>query len=253
MILVAVYLAIRAGTDAMTPLTAPSYYRLTYDPATVARNVLEYADRVGTLPVAALLLAWCLLGNRPGPLSGRQRRILACSAVWVAATFAITIFVPARSSLYVCLPGVGVCVAAAMLAEHMWPRAEPSRRRAALVVAALLPLALFPVYVARTHRLVTLADFSRRALSDITRATNGLPDGSLVVVEDDRGSRLNLSTAFGNLLPEAFALESGRNIRLWVEPPIGAAMDEERPCNGCEALRLFVREGEVIDERLDRK
>ena len=49
------YLALRALTPAMTPATAPSFYRFTAEPLLVIRNAGEYLDRSATLAAAALL------------------------------------------------------------------------------------------------------------------------------------------------------------------------------------------------------
>lgn len=53
----AVYLYVRALTPAMTPATAPSFYRFTFDPLLVLRNAGEYLDRSATLATAGLVCA----------------------------------------------------------------------------------------------------------------------------------------------------------------------------------------------------
>ncbi|MEO5820969.1 MAG: hypothetical protein ABIT71_10710, partial [Vicinamibacteraceae bacterium] len=51
------YLAARHFAGAMVPATAPSYYRLTFGPLDVARNIFEYADRAATFPALVALLS----------------------------------------------------------------------------------------------------------------------------------------------------------------------------------------------------
>jgi len=44
---------------------APDYYRLTFDPRVVFRNIGEYLDRGGTFAAVASIAALCLLGDFP--------------------------------------------------------------------------------------------------------------------------------------------------------------------------------------------
>ena len=128
--IVAVYFAIRSTTNAMTPATAPSYYRFTYDPAVVARNIGEYADRTATTAVGTLLLLAIVL--RPGiaKFDYQASAVVACGGMWTVAFLLPALLLPVRSSLYACLPSVGTCVVAGVIATRWWALAAPRAQEA---------------------------------------------------------------------------------------------------------------------------
>ena len=57
------YLALRARTDAFTPATAPSFYRLSASPDVLLPNALSYLDRSMTFTAAVLLLGLIAFGR----------------------------------------------------------------------------------------------------------------------------------------------------------------------------------------------
>jgi hypothetical protein len=241
-----VYFVLRAHSGAMTPLTAPAYYRPTFEPAHVFRNFTEYADRTLTFGTAVTLLALAILGR--GRTDTLRWDIVKGGLVWIVGSFALTLFVPGRSSLYVCLPSVGTALISAATVASLWNGATPEARRRALVFAIVIPLVCAPLYVARNRRYVDLAEFSTRALADIEALTADLPADAPVILIDDRTSRVNLESTFGTLLDEAYELHSNRRLRLWIEPPIDDAEKAgmHRPCEGCERRRLAVRNGRIV-------
>lgn len=196
------YLGLRLQTDAFWPASAPSYYRLTFDPAAVAGNLLQYADRALTWPAFAALAIFAAsprLRLDPG-----ERRIAAIGAAWLVWMFAITVFVPARSSLYAVLPSVGSALAAGAVAAAAL-RAAPVRAEVILSILALLPLVLQPIYWRRNERWVRLADVSSQVLAEVRSAADASP-GTPLVLLDDPSERFNLDAAFGSLFPDAAAL-----------------------------------------------
>jgi hypothetical protein len=244
-----VYLILRAHSGAMTPLTAPDYYRPTFEPTHVFRNFTEYADRTLTFAAVVTLLALAVLGRgNPGTV---RWDIVKCALVWIVGSFALTLFVPGRSSLYVCLPSVGSALMSAAVVANLWNRATQDARRRALVLAIVIPLVCAPLYVARNGRYVDLAEFSARALADMEALTADLPADAPVVLIDDRTSRVNLESTFGTLVDEAYELETNRRLRLWIEPPLDDAEKAgmHRPCAGCERRRLAVRSGRLVLDR----
>lgn len=254
------YLAVRSWAGAMTPASAPYYYRFTVDPGVLWKNALEYADRALTFSTAVTILAAGVLRARvrlkpdtavpPAVASGfgRTSPVLLCAAVWIIGGYAVTMFLPVRSSLYACLPSVGACLAAAALCARMWEQADPRRRRHAIVAAAVLPFLLAPAYVARTRRSVALSTFSARALDDLARVTAGLPDGAEVVVHDDPANRVNVAGAFGALLNPAFTVHTGRRLSFWIEPPMpdAALAGLQPPCATCVDLEAVVENGRIV-------
>ncbi len=200
---VAVYLVLRLRTDAFWPADAPSYYRLTFSPQIVAANVLQYIDRAITWPAFVALVTF-------GASSGRARfdpaetRVVVFGAIWLAGLFAITVFVPARSSLYAVLPSVGAALAAGAVASAAL-RAAPQRTTAALAVLTLVPLLLLPIYWRRNERWVRLADLSTHVVANVRSVAERQP-GRPIVIVDNPSDRFNMEAAFGSLWSDAAAL-----------------------------------------------
>lgn len=241
------YLLARAGTGAMTPATAPHYYRFTLEPHIVARNIAEYADRALTWPIVIAIIAFAVLRPSRSWREGNVRASVLYGLLWVAGSYALTVFLPVRSSLYACLPAVGACVASAAVCAAAWEHSSAGRRRAALAVAVILPVILSPVYLLRTRRWVSLAEFSSQALIDIDQGTTNVRNGAVIEVLDDRTRRASVASAFGGLLDEAAALILNKQYTFWVEPPRPGLDDvRERPCPICIDVRLTVKDGRVV-------
>jgi hypothetical protein len=235
---VVLYLILRMQTDAFWPSAAPAYYRPTFSPSTLAANILQYADRAITWPaVAALVIvaasrmpAFALRASaRQAGFSAAEKRIVAFGALWLVATFAVTVFVPARSSLYAVLPSVGSALAAGALASAAL-RAAPQRAATAMTVLALMPVLLAPVYWRRNERWVRLADLSTRVVEQLRAVSEQNPGRPLVVV-DDPSERFNLDAAFGSLWPDAAALFLPRDATVIVG-------DDRSASSGTIVLRL---------------
>jgi hypothetical protein len=151
-----IYLVFRLQSGAFWPSTAPNYYQLTMQPSILLRNALEYLDRGATCAAAAVLMVAAAAHTRP-ILTAPDRRILALGALWFASGYAITVFVPVRSSLYAVFPSIGACIAAAVVVAALM-RQQADRTLRILVVSSVIPLLLVPVYRARNVRWVAPAD-----------------------------------------------------------------------------------------------
>jgi hypothetical protein len=209
----ALYFLLRHQSDAMTPMNAPEVYRFTLGPGAVLSNIVQYADRSSTL-VAIVLLILLVLAWRIPRLSRSETRVTAIGIVWILAGFAITIFLPVRSSLYACFPSVGSALAGAALASAIW-RALPESRRTSVAVAALvLPVLLIPVYKARNGRWVELADLSS-AVTPALRSASGAAENDRLLVIDDQSTRVNLASALGSI-SEATAVVSDDRRTVWL-------------------------------------
>jgi hypothetical protein len=240
--LIGVYLALRFQTGAMTPWTAPPYYRFTANPAVILKNIREYADRAMTFPFAVALLGWMVLrpsADRP-PMS---RTVLVCGAAWIVGGYGLTMFLPVRSSLYACYPSAGACLMAADAIARYWNAAAPAAQHRAVAAGLAATLGMTPVYLIRNRATLANARFSTRVLHDLASETNGLPRGAVVVVVDDRTRRPNVETAFNMALDDAFELTSGRRLTFWVEPELQHARLAGRtpPCPTCAARRIDLR------------
>jgi len=248
--LLALYLVLRFQTGAMTPWTAPPYYRFTANPAVIARNIREYADRAMTFPAGFALLAVLVLrGRRPTPWVSRE--VAWCGAAWIVGGYGLTVFLPVRSSLYACYPSAGACLIAADIAARRWQTAAPRMRQLAVAASIVIAVALVPVYVMRNRTSIANARFSSTVLQSLDAATASVPDGQTVVVIDDRSRRPNIETAFNVALNDAFELVAGRRVRFWVEPPLqhAALAGLRPPCPSCVAQTVELHDGRVTGRR----
>jgi hypothetical protein len=175
-------------------------------------------------------------------------QIVLAGVAWLIGGYAITVFLPVRSSLYACFPSVGACLIAAEVGWSWWRRANDGSRRLALVVAIVLTLAAAPLHWVRTARWVDLAELSSAVLTSLDTAATPLPEGATIVVRDDRTRRANVEAAFGSMLDDAYELKTGRRMNLWIEPPIrdAATAGLKPPCDGCaDAVLTLQRDGSL--------
>ncbi|MEO5823051.1 MAG: hypothetical protein ABIT71_21315, partial [Vicinamibacteraceae bacterium] len=183
---------------------------------------------------------------------GLDRQRIAHGVSWFVAGFAITIFLPVRSSLYACLPSVGACIVTAEVCRVRWVRSSDRRRGVAVGVSAAMLIVAAVIHVTRSDRWVALADLSNRVLGDLEALTSTLPAGSQLVVHDQSTTRVSLRNAFGTMIEDAYRLKTDRSLRIWIEPalPDLAAAGVPAPCPTCIALELFVgQDGHVRTTR----
>jgi hypothetical protein len=235
------YAALRAGSGAHTPGSAPWFYQFTFAPMHVIENALQYLDRSCTF--AALVVLVTALATWQVPrLHGSARSLVAPAVIWLAAGFALTLFLPVRSSLYACFPSVGPALLAGALVGDLWQQAAPLRRRRLAIVALVLLAALYPVYRARNVRWVELADLSAHVFVAL-RAAAADPDLAHITIVDDRTTRRSVVNAFGTLLPVAVRLATGRDIAVWLEPPPGEGDAGFTPPGARRSVRHRLRGG----------
>jgi hypothetical protein len=194
----------------MTPSTAPWFYRPTLDPRTLARNAIEYLDRGVTFVaaltgVAALLYGWRSRTMDAGVIG---RRYMA-AAIWFTGGYALTVWLPVRSSLYALLPAVGSALACAAACDAMRTGAASLFTRDLRMAAALAcVLLLIPIYQRRNDRWVEPARLSARA-SDVIVANP--PGPGLIVLEEDaqdvnRSRYSSFTDAFGDVADVAVSV-----------------------------------------------
>lgn len=211
----AAYLVLRLRTAAFWPGNAPDYYQFTSSPAVLVENLLQYADRAITWPAFAALVV-VLASARTPRLDARERRAAAFGAMWLAGTFALTVLIPVRSSLYAVVPSIGAALASGAVASAAI-RADRRRTAIALTALVLLPALLLPVYWSRNRRWVRLAELSTIALEQTRQAAAAMP-GTRVVLRDNPSERFTLEAAFGSLWPDAFALFLPHGTRAEIVP-----------------------------------
>ena len=249
-LLVLVYLVARGTTDAMTPASAPPFYRFTFEASVVLRNLREYSDRALTVAFLAIFVGLAVLGVRPR-WSSAFARIAAVMTVWLISSLALTLFLPVRSSLYALLPSVAGCVLAASVLSDAWARSTEKRQRWACAALLIIATVFVPIHVSRTHRYVQPAEFSTAVLNDLAVQSVGIDDGTKVVLHDDRTQRVNLDSTFGALLDQAFLFHTGRRLSFWIEPPAEYAYVSglRPPCAGCPVPEFRVLGGRAVREK----
>ena len=238
-----VYGLLRVRTTAMTFATAPGVYQARLDPGRFVDNALKYLDRSATL-AAVVALAAGLIAWRWPRLEAAERRVLAMAVVWFAGMFAITVWLPVRSSLYACTPAVGAAMVSGLVVSRLWTGLADGRRRLVLAGALVLPFALWPVYHARNQRLANEARLSAAVLRELSPLGAATPPVSGLVFLDDPGARPSLYQAFGPHLPDAAALTLGRPIDVSLEGTPEAALAHPVPAG--PGTRSFRLEGERL-------
>ncbi len=215
----AVYLLLRINSGAFTPSTAPSYYQLDFTLGRLLTNLLQYADRAATFGALVVLLFWVVARPRRLTLNATDRTTIMFGAAWCVLGFALTIFLPARSSLYVCFPSVGVALAAAVVIESWWTSTPNVGRARAVVAGLLLPFLLWPLYHARNRGSVGEAELSRATLTALQSVASERGAGTIVTLRDDIDARPSLNDAIGTTAQEAADLMITPKIVVWIDPP----------------------------------
>jgi len=213
-------LVLRMQSGALTPATAPPFYRYRFDLEMLASNTLSYLDRVGTTPVLALLLFWMLAGAPRAPVSSRLRSESLKGLAWVVLGFLPTILLPVRSSLYAVMPSVGVAMIVAAVADDVVPGLRAAALKRSTIGLTLVFALLLPVYRLRNERYVREAELSASIVAELADLAASRPAGGLVVVRDIRTSeRPTAEQAFGPGADSAAALMTGGRLRVWIDPP----------------------------------
>lgn len=212
----ALYFALRAQTAAMTPMTAPDAYRFVLSPGALLGNALEYLDRAGTFSAIVIVVAHLIAWRRPA-MTPAIRRVLGLAAIWFAGTFALTIFVPTRSSLYALLPSVAPALVTGFVLQELWDATTGMVHRRVVAASVMLPLLLLPVYWSRNVRWVEIAELSSETFDAIRRVVREHPAVDRIVFRDDRSTRRSFADTYDQLLPEAVRLAAGRDIRTEID------------------------------------
>ena len=232
-----VYAVLRMQSGAITPQNAPSFYRLEVGPQVFLDNVLQYFDRSATWAIAVLLLLAVYFRQVPR-LSSSHPRVLWVGVMWWIAGFALTIWLPVRSSLYAVFPSIGVALIAAAIAEGLFDKAPAATRRRAAIAGIVLPLLLLPVYWSRNMRWVELADLSAATFAAISDEASTIPANTLIELRDDRSTRASFQNTFGTLYPKAAHWYFAGRHQLWIEPPPPEHADLSRPQPAASVFEL---------------
>jgi hypothetical protein len=209
---VGTYLWMRGLSGALTVASAPSYYRLTWDPSILAANALQYLDRGWTGITIIAILAATSYRKRPS-FDARARRLTAAAIIWFVAGLAITWRVPVRSSLYAVFPSIGGALALAILVDAM--RRQSTANEGDLRLAAVIPVVLLlvvQVYWVRDDQWIEAARVSNRVMHVLSADAGRWPARGAIVLEDEPVRHSNLHDAFGTMAADALHLFTGRTL-----------------------------------------
>jgi hypothetical protein len=185
-------------------------------PGALVGNALEYLDRACTFSALVVIVAHLIAWHRP-VMTPAIRRVIPLAAIWFAGTFALTIFVPNRSSLYALLPSIAPALVAGFLLQALSDVTAPVAHRRLVVAAVVLAVLLLPVYWSRNTRWVEIAELSSETFGVIKQVVHERPETDRLVFRDDRSTRRSFANAYDQLLPEAVRLATGRDIRAEIE------------------------------------
>lgn len=203
----AIYLLLRSRSGAFGPSGAPWYYQFSFDPALLARNLLEYADRAGTTAAIAVIVVLAYTGWKRLRFPDGERAALLLAVLWIPAAYALTMFLPVRSSLYALLPSVGSALIAAAVSAAA-SRADPVAFRRAAITLLVLAALLVPVYWSRNDRWTDVADVSARVMSLVEAAAARRASGHVVLL-DDPAAPVTFDETFSGLFPAAVQVFAG--------------------------------------------
>jgi hypothetical protein len=241
-IALAVYFVLRGYSGAVGISDAPPYYQFNFNPLHVATNIFEYGDRSLTLAILVVGAGIIAFGGLP-KLDRDDRRRVLMGALWWAGGFAVTIWLPIRSSLYVVFPSVGVALATGAILTAASRIASPQRAWRVVIAGMVLPFLLLPVYWQRNGRWTELRNLSSETIRTIQ--ADHLAPQTLVVLEDDLSTRANFRNVFGALLPEASALIFPNQLSLWIEPPPPEIEPGSKPANTVRVVSYRLVNGRI--------
>jgi hypothetical protein len=204
----AVYALLRLNTSALMPSTAPWFYRPATSVAVLATNALQYLDRSLTFPAAIALVAWAIYRRMPSV----PTRMVAAGAAWLAGGYALTVWVPVRSSLYAVFPSVGSALLCGAAIDALRSARVDTPRLDRWFAAALASyLAFVPVLQSRNDRWVEPARLSARTLQTIVAQPPDASATGVVVLQDEEAPFACFADAFGALAP--LAVEQATQVR----------------------------------------
>lgn len=243
-----VYLAARTAAGAYTAGSAPPYYQFTFRPEAVAENILQYADRSMTVFAIAAVM-WALATGVVPSVRNVDRDLLVKSLAWFAGGFAITIWLPVRSSLYAVFPSVGIALLTGAVLGAMTERASPVRQSRAAIGALALPFLLLPIYWSRNDRWVELAELTTKTARVIESQGSTIQAGSVIELHDDRSTRANFASAFAGLVDEASSVLFDGRFRLWIAPAAAETQGTAAVPPGPVGAVFELRGGDIVRVR----
>lgn len=126
------YFFFRLNSNAIVPANAPEFYRFTFAPMVVLKNLGEYITRSGMLDliiIACLLIVLLFTRGKTKAVKDIHCLTLIAGTGWFLCFLLPTLFIPARSDIYVYLPQVGVHLVALPFIFYLWKRTGLNKRK----------------------------------------------------------------------------------------------------------------------------
>ena len=142
-------------------------------------------------------------------LTGIEARAAIFGALWLVTWFGLTVFLPARSSLYALPPSLGSALVSGAVASAAF-RLAPDRFRRLAAALIVLAFVAIPIYRSRNMRWVGAADLAARTIATLQREVDSRPPDGTIILIDDPATRFNFRSAFGSLFPDAVSFWIGR-------------------------------------------
>jgi hypothetical protein len=213
------YFFLRSHSGAFTPSTAPSFYKFSLSAATLVGNIGQYLDRTATFAIVIATIWFVAAQTKISKMRSATSTIVALGGMWWVGTLAITVLLPVRSSLYACLPSVGVALTVSALVRASWPTLPVAAYRRATIAVIIAPLIMWPIYHSRNRPLRREAELSTATLTALQMIATERGAGARIVVHDDRASKPPLINPFGGFLQDATDLIVSPPIIVWLDPP----------------------------------
>jgi hypothetical protein len=226
--------ALRGYIGAFMPTTLDPHYGLMRPAARWARNIENYVPRsvpspLGMLALVALPIAF--IHRRDWPLirwKGHELRVqLIYAIVWFTVFMIPVLPIPARSELYLYLPGFGLCLLAGSIVDAVL---TVTRARTGVAAFALYCVVFGAYQISRTRVMHDDLIFSEQLLIGLRQSLKDY-NGAVVVVPDDPITSEFLCNTVGGYADLVLKMATGRY-------EVNGFIDYNHDNQSSEALRL---------------
>ncbi len=194
-----IYLLLRFQSNAMTPFSAPEFYRYNFSLLLLIENLTEYVIRAGLLDIYIILLISILLVISLLILKGTQNKAksqqylghgaLPWGLLWFGCFILPELFIPARSSLYSYFPQIGIHLSAMTVISVIWKKLLEAKKRiryAALTLICFFSAGWLGFLWDMSVSVKLQGEASSRFTSQITQAASEVQSGKRVIVIDSQ-------------------------------------------------------------------
>jgi hypothetical protein len=186
------YVFLRLGSNAIVPFNAPDYYRFSLAPLVVLKNLFEYIIRSGMLDliiIGCLLIMLLFTRGKTKTVRDIPRLPLIAGTGWFLCFLLPTLFIPARSDIYVYLPQVGVHLAALPIIFYLREKTSfrMQTRLNQVIVLLLVGIFIFLYIVFFAFRVSVNGEKGKRStafIQQVIQSTSEIKPGTHTFVID---------------------------------------------------------------------